>query len=113
MNSTTQMQSDQTINVNDQIVKFNNFLEACEYLLEEQKNRALPSKDECMDTVREYLSGDAFFRRIRDWIKRYKLSEISANATEDLKEYIGPRLDSYLDQRLGEMIDQKLRERGM
>lgn len=101
------------LTVNDQLVKLENLLVAIEYLYEEQKTRALPSKDECMDAVREFLSDEPFFRRIRDWIKRYKLSEISANVTQDVKEYIGPRLDSYIDQKLNAAIDQKLRDRGM
>lgn len=104
MATTTSTQSVE-LTVNEQLVKLENLLQAIEYLHEAQRNTPVLTKEEAMEAVSNFLSDETFFRRIRDWIKRYKMQELANGVADDIKEFIGPRLDAY--------IDQKLRERGM
>lgn len=113
MNNTMSQTTDLQLSVNEQLVTLNNLLIAFEYLYEEQKNRTLPDKDQCYGYVQEIMNDPNFTRRMRNWISRYKMTELSNSVTQNVKDQIDSHINGYIEMRLNAIIEEKLNQRGL
>lgn len=100
------------INVNDQLVEIDNLINALHYIKEEAETKLLTSQ-QAGGIMREYLESDAFFRRVRDYIRNRHLSNIATHVAIDVKEEINSHLENYILSRLDDRIETALEARGV
>lgn len=98
------------ITVNDQLVQFNNLLDALNYLLEEARTRDFSTQ--INEATHSFLSSDNYQRRLRDWLKRYHLPTIAGHISTDVKNYISEHMEQYMISKLDERINNILQARG-
>jgi hypothetical protein len=99
------------VRVNDQLVEIDNLITALQYLKEEVQTNSL-SRENIVTIVKEYLSEDAFYRRIRDYLRRYQIRNIASLVSAEVKADLNDNLEAFLYSKLDERITRILSARG-
>jgi hypothetical protein len=99
------------VRVNDQLVEIDNLITALNYLKEEVQTTVM-SRDNITTIVKDYLSDETFYRRIREYLRRHQIKNIAAFVADDVKTDINNHLESFLYSKLDERINMVLSARG-
>lgn len=101
----------ETVTINDNLLKADNLITALEYLLEEVKNR----KDNIFNTidineiVRSELQADRFMRRLIGYMADEYFTDIYSRVAFQVMEQIDADITRFINDR----VDTRLREHGV
>lgn len=111
------------VDVNGALVEFDNLLQALRFLAEETKSdfeksiadarNTTLSREHVMRVIQEYLSDDAFSRRMINYFKRYQVPTIANDLRAEAQTLIDSSLESYVLSKIDERLDLLLASRGI
>lgn len=109
MITATQTQPQTTMTVNEAVVKFDNMITACSFLLEEletRKNRIL-NLEEIVDELRVKIDTEEYQQKITQLM----MSSFGEGAVKEVAFYVMSQIDSTIESFINDRVDAAISNR--
>lgn len=109
MNTATQIQPQTTMTVNEAVVKFDNMINACSFLLEEletRKKRILNLED-IVDELRVKIDTEEYQQKITQLL----MSSFGEGAVKEVAFYVMSQIDSTIESFINARVDAAISSR--